>query len=135
MTEVLERAPKNASLCQQGITAYTGESREDGRSTARARQLDRRRSPTMSGEHVTCRWHRVGMRGESAVFEHPIAEITMDGDNPLTARKIQPEGLHRARSRPFDGTTDSISLDDGRDREGSDFSRVSGSQPPLTNVN
>ena len=75
------------------------------------------------------------MGAESAVFERPIAEIIMGRANPLTAHDFRQGGLHTPRSRPFDGTTDSSSLDEGRDREGSDtFSLVSGSQPPLTNV-
>ena len=74
------------------------------------------------------------MGAESAVFERPIAEMITGRANPLTAHDFRPGGLHTPRSRPFDGTTDSISLDEGGGGEGSDFSLVSGSQPPQTNV-
>ena len=133
MSEVLDLVSKNASLCQQGITACTGESWQVGRSTDRAHRHDGRRSP-MSGEQGTCRWHLVSDDERNLGFERPVAEMTLDGDKPLAAHDFRLGGLHKPRSRPFDGPTGSISLDERGGRFLHYFSLVSGALPRRTNV-
>ena len=59
---------------------------------------------------MTCRWHMVGNDERNPGFERAAAEMTMGGENPLTAHDMGLRGPADAMISTLGGATGMISL-------------------------